>query len=155
MPALTRGIPGLLAAIAAVSFALNFLWEFAQAPLFSSMKQLALEEALFVCLRATLGDVVLALAAYLGVALATHDLRWALRPSGGRLAAFTALGIGATILLELHAIGTGRWVYDDSMPRLPLLGVGLSPILQWTLLPPISLVAVRKLNAGLGRVGRR
>ena len=155
MPAPTRSVPGLLAAIAGVSFALNFPWEVAQAPFFSSMEQLAFEEGLFACLRAALGDVVLTLAAYLIVAWATHDLRWALRPAGRRLAAFTALGIGATILLELHALGTGRWVYDDSMPRLPLLGVGLVPILQWILLPPISVFAVRKLNAGLGRVGRR
>lgn len=74
MPAHSRGIPSLLAAFAAVTFALNFLWELAQAPLFSSMGRLSFEEAFLVCLRATLGDVVLALAAYLAVALAAQDL---------------------------------------------------------------------------------
>lgn len=68
-----------------------------------------------------------------------------MRPGVARLVAFSALGLGATIILELQSIGTGRWVYGDSMPRLPLLGVGLLPVLQWTLLPPASVVAVRRL----------
>lgn len=152
MRAHSRDIRRMLAAFAAVTFALNFPWELAQAPLFASMGQLAFEEAFLACLRATLGDVVLALAAYLAVALATQDLLWALRPGVARLAAFSALGIGATIILELHATGSGRWVYGDSMPRLPPLGVGLSPILQWTFLPPTSVVAVRRL---MGTVAAR
>lgn len=83
------------------------------------MKQLDLLEASLVCFRATLGDVALTLAAYLAIALAACDVRWALRPTAVRLAAFTAIGIGATILLELHAIGSGRWVYGDAMPACP------------------------------------
>lgn len=152
---MSSSIPGLLAAIAAVSFALNLVWEFGQAPFFSSMRQLALLEASLACFRAALGDVALTLAAYLAVALAARDVRWALRPTAVRLAAFTAIGIGATILLELHAIGSGRWVYGDAMPRLPVLGVGLLPILQWLLLPAFSIVAVCKLNARLARARRR
>lgn len=27
------------------------------------------------------------------------------------------------------------WAYNDLMPRLPLIGTGLSPLIQWLLVP--------------------
>lgn len=49
--------------------------------------------------------------------------------------------------MEWRALATGRWSYTDGMPILPVLGVGLWPVLQLTLLTPIAL--------GIGRYGVR
>lgn len=149
MPADRPRISSLLVVFLALTVALHFLWEIAQAPLFSSMRELSFAQAFLVCLRATFGDVVLGSAAYLVIALASQNLRWGSQPGGGRLAAFSLVGVAATIALELHATGTGRWIYADSMPRLPLLGVGLSPVLQWIIVPSISIVALRKLTGAV------
>jgi hypothetical protein len=43
-----------------------------------------------------------------------------------------------TIGLEyLNTDILGRWSYADSMPRVPLLGTGLSPLAQWIAVPTI------------------
>ncbi len=67
------------------------------------------------------------------------------RPSGTTLAAFVAIGLIVTIALEYWAtqIG-GRWEYAEQMPRLPLLGTGLAPLLQWVLIPPLVVWLVRR-----------
>jgi hypothetical protein len=31
------------------------------------------------------------------------------------------------------------WAYAEAMPRLPVLGTGLSPVLQWLILPVLGL----------------
>ena len=46
--------------------------------------------------------------------------------------------IGQTIG-EVFALRTGRWSYGPSMPVIPILGVGLTPLLQMPLLIPITL----------------
>ncbi len=58
---------------------------------------------------------------------------------------FVALGLVATVILEALATGpAGRWSYGPSMPRLPVLGTGIVPIVQWVLLPPILVWFVRR-----------
>ena len=37
----------------------------------------------------------------------------------------------------------GNWGYTTSMPTI--LGIGLSPLLQWLILPPLMVVAYRTL----------
>jgi hypothetical protein len=41
----------------------------------------------------------------------------------------------------------GNWGYTVSMPLI--FGIGLSPLLQWLILPPISVIAYRTLGAAL------
>ena len=50
-----------------------------------------------------------------------------------------------TVLIEAAAVrGIGwNWRYSDLMPRLPPLGTGLSPVLQWLILPPLMIRLVR------------
>ena len=43
-------------------------------------------------------------------------------------------GVGA-ILSEMRHLSIGSWAYDDSMPIIPMVNVGLSPLLQFALLP--------------------
>lgn len=56
-------------AVAAVSFVLHLVWEFAQVPLFADMPSLGHWHAIQVCASATAGDAVIALIAFWGVAL--------------------------------------------------------------------------------------
>jgi hypothetical protein len=39
------------------------------------------------------------------------------------------------------------WTYSEAMPRLELAGIeiGLSPLLQWLLLPPLALRLARRV----------
>jgi cadmium resistance protein CadD (predicted permease) len=39
-------------------------------------------------------------------------------------------GFIAAVLIEWQALGSGRWIYNEYMPILPLLNVGLTPVIQ-------------------------
>jgi len=39
----------------------------------------------------------------------------------------------------------GTRVGIRAMPRLPPLGTGLAPVLQWALLPPLALLVARRI----------
>lgn len=47
-------------------------------------------------------------------------------------------GIVIAVLLEVYALNTGRWAYNDFMPIIPLLNVGLTPTIQLGLLAYLS-----------------
>jgi hypothetical protein len=45
---------------------------------------------------------------------------------------FTVLGLAATILVEILATQVWhRWRYSSLMPTIPILEVGLIPLLMW------------------------
>lgn len=47
----------------------------------------------------------------------------------------------STVGIERWAIATGRWSYSDDMPVI--FGVGVLPLLQWVLIPALSLLVFR------------
>lgn len=137
--------------MAIFAFLLNLVWEFAQVPLFAGMPSAAHWHAILVCGRATLGDVLIALTSFWAVAASAHTRSWVLRPTARQLTGFVAAGVLITIVMEWLATQVlGRWTYAESMPVIPLLGTGLSPLLQWVVVPPI--VVVRSTPAHV-RVG--
>lgn len=48
------------------------------------------------------------------------------------------IGVLVAIFIELHALNTGRWAYNEYMPIVPILGVGLTPVIQLGLLGYLS-----------------
>ncbi|MEO6666719.1 MAG: cytochrome c [Nitrospiria bacterium] len=61
------------------------------------------------------------------------------------LAAFTALGLGYTVVSEWVNVDLrGAWGYAAAMPRLPWIGTRLAPLMQWVLLPPLIAVVIRR-----------
>jgi hypothetical protein len=131
--------------VALFAFLLNLPWEFAQVPLFAGMPTAQHWTAVLACGRATLGDVVVALVAFWAVALVAGGRGWAVAPTRGRVAGFVAVGVLITIVMERLATGPlGRWAYADAMPVVPVLEVGLSPLVQWIVLPPLIVWFVRR-----------
>ena len=126
--------------VALFAILLNFPWEFLQVPLFEGMSQAPHWLAVRTCTRAALGDVVVALFAYWGVAALVGSRGWVSRTTAGAVLCFVALGITVTVVIERLAL-TGHWMwgwaYSPLMPVVPILEVGISPLLQWTALPPL------------------
>jgi len=57
----------------------------------------------------------------------------------------TLLGVGYTVASEwLNVVVRQTWAYTQAMPRLPPFGTGLSPVLQWLLLPGLALYVTRE-----------
>ena len=127
------------------SFLINLAWEVWQVPFFQGMADQPYWLGVKACTQATFGDAGIALAAFWITAFIAGTRSWIMQPSRSDIAIFIGVGLVATIIFEALATGAlERWVYNDAMPRLPVLGTGLLPLLQWLLLPPLVLWIVRR-----------
>ena len=139
----------------ALSFLGHFAWEILQAPLFSSMSQVDHFAGIYICLKATLGDLAIALTAFWSAAVLGRSRKWFTLPGKRAPAVFFAVGLLLTIGLEyVHTEITGRWAYDGVMPLLPIIGTGLTPILQWIFVPLLVLSYLRRLPPKISDSGR-
>ena len=130
------------------AFLLNYPWELLQAPFFEGMPGATHWEAVKVCTRATFGDAVIMLIAYWSVAVAVSDRWWFRALSRIQMLGFIAAGVVITVTIEHFATQSTHpawgWRYAETMPTVPFVGVGLTPLLQWILLPPLAIWFVRR-----------
>jgi hypothetical protein len=117
----------------------HLFWEAAQLPLYTLWRTGTPREIGFALFHCTGDDVLITTATFAAaVALARHFL-WP--PFGWRMV-FTAilLGAGYTIFSEWLNVEIRRsWSYTATMPVLPILGTGLTPLLQWLVVPGLTL----------------
>lgn len=134
---------------------LHFAWEMLQAPAFIDFAGTTWEGTVR-CLAAAVGDLLLAGGAYVVTALAFRRAAWPVL-RGWILPALTwiALGVLATIGFERWALSRGRWSYGPEMPVL--VGIGLLPLLQWLVVPALTLLFVHseEVATEFGIVGAR
>lgn len=130
-------------------FFINFFWEMVQSPLYDDVNQKAYGEILISRLHCTVGDVLIILSAYWIVAWAVEDRRWIMSIRLWNILGFTALGLGYTVISEWVNVDIrGAWGYGATMLRVPLLGTGLAPLVQWVVLPPLIAQASRRFMLG-------
>jgi len=132
------------------TFALNLVWENAQAFLFRGYGGFA--RHFWICFVGTLGDLVIVAAIYGAVASLWRDSAWYRRMTAGQVGCAILLGIGVAIAIEAGALASGRWAYDG-MPLIPFTSIGLIPILQMVILPPL-IYAVMRLADPTGKIER-
>lgn len=133
--------------VALFAFLLNLPWELWQAPLFEGMAAAPHWDAVKACSRAALGDAVIALVAYAAVALVLRNRAWVASPSTPGALGFMACGLAITALIErlaVEGVWIQGWSYSPLMPVVPGIGVGLSPLVQWLVLPPAVAWLVRR-----------
>ena len=127
-----------------ITFVTHFLWEVSQAPFFSNAAGMGFTRHALVCLAASLGDVLITAAAYGFAALLFRRPTWALRPGWqGPAGVWLATGVVMTVLIERGAVAFGWWEYEAAMPTV--FGIGMLPVLQWVIVPAVSLATVRGL----------
>lgn len=138
--------------VAFFSFLLHFVWEMWQVPFFADMPSTAHWSGVSICTRATLGDSAMAVLAFWAGAAPRRTRAWFLGPTPRELWLYLGTGLAFTVAFEWLATGPlERWTYGPEMPRVPLLGTGLLPVLQWLFVPPIALwLTARQLRGGAG-----
>ena len=131
--------------VAVFSFLLHFVWEFIQLPTYEGMAEMSHWEGTKLCLSATFGDVGFALTAFWVTAIAARGRYWMRLPSGWHILVFTAVGVALTVGFEYYYTQvSGRWRYSNLMPLVPPFGTGLSPLLQWLIIPPLVVWFTRR-----------
>ena|SRR3990172_7335588 len=121
---------------------LNTVWEIAQLPLYTLWENSSLPFIAYAVLHCTLGDVAIGTLALVLALIATRAgsvQSWSLR-NVGLIAVIAA--VGYTVFSEwMNTVGRAGWEYSALMPLLRLGGlqIGLSPLLQWVIIPPVAL----------------
>ena len=132
-----------LAAWAGFAFALNFVWEIAQLPLYTIFATGTPKEIAFALAHCTVGDVLIAVSSFVLGLFATRRADWPMSRLllGGAVAILS--GLAYTVFSEWRNVyQTGGWSYAPAMPLL--FGIGLAPLLQWIVIPPLCIAGLRK-----------
>ena len=145
-----RSICLFFGALALVAFVVNWFWEMAQMRAYTEMASAAWTVTLIPCTWATLGDVVFTFIIYGIGALAAGQISWGMTQRWHVLASAAIMGGMIATAIEWRAQISGRWSYTEAMPVVPMLGVGLWPLLQLTITVP----AAFWLAARLAKKGR-
>ncbi len=143
MPSVSRRLPEWTLAIRRYvwgSFALHLVWEIVQLPLYTLWTTGTLSQQAFAILHCTVGDTMIA---GLGLLLALAVINRSTWPAaGGRIiwVCVLFLGVGYTLYSEWLNVTVRRsWAYSEWMPIIPFIGIGLSPVLQWFIVPTLVL----------------
>lgn len=131
----------LLARYAPALAVLSLAWELMQLPLYTLWQEAPPRTIAYAVLHCTAGDVLIGTCALLAALVATRAgayRRWHWRRIGVMAVGF---GIAYTALSEWqNALLLGNWTYAPAMPVLPLVPIGVAPLLQWMLVSPAALL---------------
>ncbi len=130
--------------------ALSLIWEVAQLPLYTLWTEAPPADIAFAVMHCTAGDLLIGSAALTISLLLTRSgsfrgWKWAY------ISSWTALiGVAYTVFSEWTNTTLFRWAYSELMPTIVLgaTEVGLSPLLQWLVVPPLSFYLARISAAG-------
>lgn len=125
-----------IAAIFVIASLINYPWEIDQKSFFDTDASLA--EFALHCIIPSLGDGLILLIIYFVGVIVFRNADWSDRPGIAGYGLMLVTGLVIAVAIEWNAVHIlERWRYSSSMPRLPWLGVGLIPIFQMLVLPPI------------------
>lgn len=137
---------GALRTFLLVSGAIHLAWEVVQGPLYTIWWTGTAAEIAFAILHCTAGDLVI-LTSSLVAALVVFGQGWPVSPTSFRkvMLATITIGVAYTVYSEWVNVNVrGTWAYTAWMPRVPPFGTGLTPLLQWVVVPSLAFVVVRR-----------
>jgi hypothetical protein len=128
----------------------HFVWGVLQLPLYKIWAEPFHHQA-FAVIHCTGGDLLIALCTLVAASFASANPAWP-QDCFWRVAAVTmVLGIGYTIFSEwLNVTIRASWAYSEWMPLVSAFGlqIGLSPLLQWAVVPVAAFALTWRLEAG-------
>jgi hypothetical protein len=127
--------------LGAVAFVLNWVWEMAQMFAFELPSGVHTVLMTVFCTAATVVDALVTIGIYaLLIKIGLKSLNAAFYFLAG------ALGATCAVVFERFAFAFGLWSYNDLMPLVPIIEVGLLPFIQLALLVPAAIALTEKLS---------
>jgi hypothetical protein len=125
------------------TFATNAIWEVVQLPLYTIWSTETPRAIIFAVIHCTGGDFMIATLSFVAAVLLLGGKAW---PNGKFIPVLIAtltIGLTYTIYSEwLNTVIRQTWAYSDLMPKLLIIGTGLSPLLQWIVVPSLGFAAI-------------
>lgn len=132
------GLGSAVARYTIVSIVLHLIWEVLQLPLYTLWTTGTRGDIAFAVFHCTIGDALIAAISLTVSVLILGATDWPYGKFRQVAAATFLMGLGYTVYSEWHnTTVTLSWAYSPAMPTL--LGIGLSPVLQWIVIPAIAL----------------
>jgi hypothetical protein len=126
-----------LIALFVVSVVLNYFWEIGQGVLFVGMD--SWENISWHCFVASLGDGLIVCTIHAVGALFFRREDWFIGPGLKGYAVMLMTGLVIAVAIEWFAVHVlQRWSYTPDMPVLPGVNIGITPLLQMLMLPPLA-----------------
>lgn len=119
---------------------LNLVWEFAHMPLYTIWSTGTVGEIVFAAVHCTGGDILIAMSTLM-LSLLVFGIGWPLDGVAVRrvIVSTLILGVGYTVFSEwLNIVVREAWAYSELMPIVPVIDAGLSPLLQWVVVPALA-----------------
>ena len=114
----------------------SLAWEFGHLPLYTIWNTGSLSGLGFAALHCTGGDVLIALSTITLALFVVGRPGWPLERFRAVAALTIGLGLFYTVFSEwLNIEVREAWTYRDLMPVVPVIETGLSPLLQWLVIP--------------------
>ncbi len=130
---------------AGLAFGLNALWEIAQLPLYTLWDEQNVWRIVAYVSHCTLGDVLITTGLFLFIAALFRRMEWPIVAPWLGGAFLVAGGTGYTLLSEWYNIyRVSAWAYKPQMPLV--MGIGLTPILQWLIVPTMTVILIRRFD---------
>lgn len=142
-----RAVPWIFL-YAAASFVLHLLWENLHGPLY--LVGPSPPDVWRLLFATATGDMIFMLVIYLALVSMHHDWVWVSKRESythvGTWMITIVFGALLGVSFELWAVHIDhRWTYAEAMPIIPILGIGLSPVLQMIVVPILVLLLCGKL----------
>ena len=117
----------------------NLAWETLQLPLYTLWHEGTRQAQLFAILHCTTGDVMIGTASLLTSVMLFGRHGWPSSKHGRVLGTVMFVGAAYAVFSEwINTEVTRSWQYTEAMVRVPPLGTGLAPLLQWIVVPPLA-----------------
>jgi len=124
---------------------LNLIWEVAQISAYD-FPESSFATNVLGCVVPTLGDGLMILIIYWIGWLVFREFHWILSPGARGFLLMMVIGLILAVFVEWNALyRTGAWAYSEQMITIPILGVGLLPILQMIVLPPATALLLQRI----------
>ncbi|SFE52177.1 hypothetical protein SAMN04488523_10817 [Sulfitobacter brevis] len=123
----------------------HLVWEAAHIPLYTIWVEGTWGEITFAIVHCTGGDVLIAMSSLLLALFVFGTGAWPRERTIPVLLAVIAFGVGYTIFSEwLNIVVREAWAYREIMPVIPIIDAGLTPVLQWVVIPTLAYLGAVK-----------
>jgi hypothetical protein len=117
----------------------NLVWEVLHLPLYTLWNEGSLAEQAFAVLHCTGGDLLISLSSLAIALMLVGNHRWPRLEFHQVMIVTSMIGVAYTVYSErLNTLVRESWAYSEWMPVIPVFEVGLSPIAQWLIIPPLA-----------------
>lgn len=129
--------------IAILTFVFNLIWEVAQGPLYKGYEHDW--QHISICALASVADMLMVLILLFLFGLIYNNVFWTKNFTTFRVVILMLAGGVGAIIAEVWHTSRGDWAYAERMPLIPWVEVGVSPALQFTILPLLIFIIISRL----------